>query len=296
MTLNQNTKPALNKEAAPEHSQPMLEAHRARIEREVKDIYRASTHLSQKTHATQATIIKLTVRIYSDLHSLGYAGLSVGNLKPVHLAALLGLWRNGVKSADGNVLRQPVARSTAGNMWSVLRGWCALLGKNGMAREFQYVWPDDQPALKKVRTAREKDAVYSRQCLVHTISEPVYQSMIASWHDVPSRKLIYWVVRATRELKIDVQTALQLEPEVNSKRKEGYLVVKGWKGADVTAVPIDTDEKRALVEGLISYTKTLGIKRLCWDKEDCPTIDIAARRVTNAVRYQVSKLVLAEDA
>ena len=92
-------------------------------------------HCREGSHATQAKRERMLTLIGNQLHELGYRGMVARSLKPKHIEALLGRWRE-----------QELTIGTIKNRMAAIRWWANKVDKrNVVARSNEYYGiPDRQ--------------------------------------------------------------------------------------------------------------------------------------------------------
>jgi site-specific recombinase XerC len=193
-----------------------------------QDKSKAASHL---THTKRAQVLYSS---FGELRELGYKLNDPRNLKPKHIDALVGKWES-----DGQ------SPSSIQNKISIFRVYCGWIGKGGMI----------QSAESLVETlgaaTRSYVATESKAWTSNGVSFEVIQK-VEEFDARVGMQLRICVVFGLR-----MNEAIELKP--NRADKDDYLVISdGTKGGRARVVPINTEEKRALLEQckkLVGYTK-----------------------------------------
>lgn len=195
---------------------------------------------------------------------LGYRIQQVENLRPIHCTRLLESWR-----------ARNLSRTTVAKRWDALRDFCDAVGKPGMLRRLDAVWPEESTATDGVARRR-------RQTLT-SISVQTYKQILERLDDAQP---IYWVLRLERELGLTREEALLTNLVVAAARCStgSLLPVSKAGGRQGRVVEIRSDEQRELVASAVRYLKRCERERLCW-RVLSPEAAIA--KVKNALSYQL---------
>jgi hypothetical protein len=197
---------------------------------------------------------------YRDLLALGYELESVESLAPRHLAALARHWKE-----------KGIRRETARTRWSHLTIWTLILGKAGMAPRFCDVWPrrvyaendarpDDRGADRMARADGDR--------MLELLDDRTYAALLQSWmHRADLTG--YWLVRCIKELRLNCEEAVQLQPACVSQGGDPVLVSSTSEGGQRTVRP-DTPAKRELVVAMTRWMRGRGRARLGWPDHSVP--------------------------
>ena len=186
---------------------------------------------SHITHNTRAQVLYASFR---ELRQLGYKLEDPSNLKPKHIDALVKLW-------EGN----GQAPATIQNKISVFRVFTVWIGKQGMIRSAESL-VTTQGAATRSYVAKEPKG---------WSANGVSKDVIGQVEQFDGR--VGMQVRLCLVFGLRMQESIELKP--NRVDKGDYMVVSdGTKGGRARVVPIDTKDKRDLVEQckkLVGYAK-----------------------------------------
>lgn len=176
---------------------------------------------SHKTHNTRAQVLYASFR---ELRQLGFRLDEPANLKPKHLQALVKLWEE-----DGQ------SPSTIQNKISVFRVFTGWIGKAGMIRDTEsYV--QTPGAATRSYVAKEP-----KSWTANAVSTEIIQ------------QVEQFDARVGMQLNLCLMFGLRVKETIEFKPhrvdKGDYMIVTdGTKGGRARAVPLDTPEKRQLLE------------------------------------------------
>ena len=180
-----------------------------------------SKSASHKTHNTRAQILYASFR---ELRGLGYRLDEPANLKPKHLEALVKHWEKDEQSP-----------ATIQNKISVFRVFSGWIGKAGMIKEAEsYV--ETPGAATRTYVATEPKG---------WTANSVPLELIKSVEAFDAR--VGLQLRTCLTYGLRMKEAIELKPHRSDKGD--YLVITdGTKGGRARVVPLDTPEKRELLE------------------------------------------------
>jgi integrase len=183
-----------------------------------KDLSKKAAH---QTHNKRTQVLFAS---FKELRALGYKLDDPANLKMKHIHALIKLWEDDVQSA-----------STIQNKISILRIFCTWIGKAGMIRESESLVQTPGAATRSY-VAQEPKGWTANGVDTRLIDE------VEQFDVRVGLQLRFCLVFGLR-----MQEAIELKP--HRADKGNYLVVSdGTKGGRARVVPVDTPEKRALLE------------------------------------------------
>lgn len=198
--------------------------------------------------------------MYRDLAQSGTALADVRALSVDHAKALLQLWRE-----------QRRAVTTIRSDWSILRGWCGLIGKPGLIGTLREAWPDAPPAppSKKGTAARHQD---------HYLLLALNQQ---------KDRTHYFVERLCQLARMSVQEALQVTPSaaraaMESSARSKLAAAMRTSGADL----------RPLLCEIATFLEQLDRPALAWSEL---TLNQATRRHENRLAYVRRTMASDED-
>lgn len=215
----------------------------------------------------QATRARAVVRCYKEIWGRGYRLERLESLGSRHLVALVQSWR-----ARG------LSRTTAEWQWSVMRSWCVLIGKPGMAPELKVLWPAPEPD-EAVASAIGKPEIKASRSSLHEQLEAHVMRGLESGFD----KTSYWVYRCTRELELSVEEALLLEPREAVSSDGKKVCVWSARGRGQRVVDICDPERAKLMAQVLEFCGQRGRRQLKWSGI---SLEKAVRRHTNALTYR----------
>jgi integrase len=176
---------------------------------------------SHQTHTKRAQILYAS---FKELRELGYRLDEPANFKPKHLAALVQFWEK-----DGQ------SPSTIQNKISVFRVFSGWIGKAGMIRAAEsYVQTPGAATRSYVATEPKGWTANS-----------IPLEIISQVEEFDAR--VGLQLRTCLTFGLRVKESVEFKP--HRVDKGDYMIVTdGTKGGRARAVPIDTDEKRELLE------------------------------------------------
>jgi site-specific recombinase XerC len=175
-------------------------------------------------YSTQATRRRLLDRIANQLHELGFRRMQPRSLKPKHVDALVGLWKE-----------QGISVGTLKNRFSALRWWAKKVNKPSIIAKDNSVY-----------------AIGIRKCVAE-------ESKALELDEKKLSEISDEYVR----LSIRLQAAFGLRREESIKFSPGYaihddhiLLKASWtKGGRARTVPIRHDEQRSLLAEVKAFAK-----------------------------------------
>lgn len=183
---------------------------------------------------TQEKRSSVLYQAFTDLRGLGYRLEEVSQLRGRHVEALTRHW-----------LEKGLAPSTLQNNLSILRTFASWIGKDGMVEHADRYFPQGEAARSSINT---EDRSWEARGV-----DP--EQKIAELRQLDERVAIQVELQARFGLR--VKESVMLRPHLADKG--AYLAISiGTKGGRDRTVPIDTPEKRELIERakLLAASKT----------------------------------------
>jgi hypothetical protein len=173
-------------------------------------------HCREGSHATQAKRERMLTLISNQLHNLGYRGMTARSLKPKHIEALLGLWRE-----------QDLSTGTIKNRMAAIRWWANKVDKrNVVARSNEHYGIPD----RRFVTNESKAKTVTREQLGKVRDEHVRMSL--------ELQLAFGMRR---------EEAMKIRPCI-ADRGDHLTLQRSWtKGGRERIVPIRTDQQREVL-------------------------------------------------
>ncbi|WP_426105876.1 phage integrase N-terminal domain-containing protein [Pseudomonas sp. TWR1-1-3] len=181
------------------------------------------------SHETQHKRSTVLYQVFTDLREMGYKLDSVSQLKGRHVEALTRHW-----------LSRELSSSTLQNRLSTLRTFTSWIGKEGMVESTERYFPNHEAARTSINTqdkSWEANGVSATQKLddLRALDERVALQ-----------------VELQLRFGLRVKESIMLRPHLADKGS--YLAVSiGTKGGRDRTVPIDTPERRELIDRAKAY-------------------------------------------
>lgn len=190
-------------------------------------------------------------RMYRDLARSGWELEDVRAFSADHAMALLKAWRERQRAV-----------TTIRSDWSILRGWCTLIGKPGLIGTLREAWPDAPPAppSKAGAAARHKD--------------DTLLLALAKQKD----RTHYFVERLCQLARLSVQEALQVTP----KATHAASTAPSSAAKLTAAMESRGEEVRILLGEIATFLEQLDRPTLAWSGL---TLGQATRRHENRLAY-----------
>lgn len=240
------------------------------------------------THVGRRTVLNNLMTVSSDLWLVGSRSLDPSSLGSRHLASLIHVWQQGAVDNQGRLLRKPLSRKAAAQLWTAVGHWTSAIGKANIRPPFQQAWPEE------VEQAAPTGNRRSGRLLLSQIDEATYLAVLEAWRTEPGRQLNYWLARAVRELGLSVGEAIRFAPRNALQAGGTSIVVTKWAATSQRVVALDTPEKLSLVAGIVDYLKQTQQARLCWPRsggsDGVESLDAAEVKFRESVRYQVTRI------
>ncbi len=173
-------------------------------------------HCREGSHATQAKRERMLTLIGNQLHELGYRGMTARSLKPKHIEALLGRWRE-----------QALVTGTIKNRMASIRWWANKVDKrNVVARSNEYYGIAD----RRFVTNESKAKTVTREQLEKVRDEHVRMSL-----------------ELQQAFGLRREEAIKFNPAYADKGDHIVLKDSWTKGGKARAIPLRTDKQRSLL-------------------------------------------------
>lgn len=196
----------------------------------------------QEDNRNDAERVRRIVRFYGDLRAAGCALPDADGLRERHARVLLDLWRQAGR--DIGAIR---------NDWSLLRGWCLALGKQGMIDRIEKYWPDAPKRVQSAPRTREQ-----RMQDLHGNAQVLTELLRAK------DRTSWYVERLVLDMGLTEEEALRLKPALCNGYVDGAMVLRAPSGSDFRVIPVDTDDKRVLLQEVVAYIGERGREMLAW--------------------------------
>ena len=168
------------------------------------------------SHATQAKRERMLTLIANQLHELGYRGMSARSLKPKHIEALLGRWRE-----------QELTTGTIKNRMAAIRWWANKVDKrNVVARTNEHYGIPD----RRFVTNESKAKTVTREQLEKVKDDHVRMSL-----------------ELQQAFGLRREEAMKIRPCIADQGDHLFLQGSWTKGGRERVVPIRTDQQREVL-------------------------------------------------
>jgi hypothetical protein len=173
-------------------------------------------HCREGSHATQAKRERMLTLIANQLHKLGYRGMSARSLKPKHIEALLGQWRE-----------QELSIGTIKNRMAGIRWWANKVDKrNVVARSNEHYGIPD----RRFVTNESKAKTVTREQLEKIRDEHVRVSL-----------------ELQQAFGLRREEAMKIRPCIADQGDNLFLQGSWTKGGRERIVPIRTEQQREIL-------------------------------------------------
>ena len=173
-------------------------------------------HCREGSHATQAKRERMLTLTANQLHELGYRGMTARSLKPKHIEALLGRWRE-----------QELSTGTIKNRMATIRCWANKVDKrNVVARSNEYYGIPD----RRFITNESKAKTVTREQLERVRDEYVRMSL-----------------ELQQAFGLRREEAMKIRPFLADQGDHLFLQGSWTKGGRERIVPIRTDQQREVL-------------------------------------------------
>jgi hypothetical protein len=174
-------------------------------------------HCREGSHATQAKRERMLTLIGNQLHELGYRGMVARSLKPKHIEALLGRWRE-----------QELTTGTIKNRMAAIRWWANKVDKrNVVARSNEHYGIPD----RRFATNESKAKTVTHEQLEKVRDEHVRMSL--------ELQQVFGLRR---------EEAMKIRPIIADQGDHLFLQGSWTKGGRERIVPIRTDQQREALD------------------------------------------------
>ena len=174
-------------------------------------------HCREGSHATQVKRERMLTLSANQLHELGYRGMTAKSLKPKHIEALLGHWRE-----------QELKTGTIKNRIAVIRWWANKVNKrNVVARSNEYYGIPD----RRFVTNESKAKTVTREQLERVRDEYVRMSL-----------------ELQQAFGLRREEAMKIRPYIADQGDHLTLQGSWTKGGRERTVPIRTDQQREVLD------------------------------------------------
>jgi integrase len=173
-------------------------------------------HCREGSHATQAKRERMLTLIGNQLHELGYRGMVARSLKPKHIEALLGRWRE-----------QELTIGTIKNRMAAIRWWANKVDKrNVVARSNEYYGIPD----RRFVTNESKAKTITHEQLEKVRDEHVRMSL-----------------ELQQAFGLRREEAMKIRPIIADQDDHLFLQGSWTKGGRERIVPIRTEQQREVI-------------------------------------------------
>ena len=173
-------------------------------------------HCREGSHATQAKRERMLTLIANQLHELGYRGMTAKSLKPKHIEALLGHWRE-----------QELTTGTIKNRMAAIRWWANKVDKrNVVARSNEHYGIPD----RRFVTNESKAKTVTREQLEKVRDEYVRMSL-----------------ELQQAFGLRREEAMKIRPRIADQGDHLFLQGSWTKGGRERIVPIRTEQQREVL-------------------------------------------------
>ena len=173
-------------------------------------------HCREGSHATQAKRERMLTLIANQLHERGYRGMTAISLKPKHIEALLGRWRE-----------QGLSTGTIKNRMATIRWWANKVDKrNVVARTNEHYGIPD----RRFVTNESKAKTVTREQLEKVKDEHVRMSL-----------------ELQQAFGLRREEAMKIRPCIADQGDHLFLQGSWTKGGRERIVPIRTDQQREVL-------------------------------------------------
>ena len=174
-------------------------------------------HCREGSHSTQAKRERMLTLIGNQLHELGYRGMAARSLKPKHIEALLGRWRE-----------QELTTGTIKNRMTAIRWWANKVDKrNVVARSNEYYGIPD----RRFVTNESKAKTVTREQLEKVRDEHARMSL-----------------ELQQAFGLRREEAMKIRPNIADQGDHLFLQGSWTKGGRERVVPIRTDQQREVLD------------------------------------------------
>jgi len=174
-------------------------------------------HCREGSHATQAKRERMLTLIANQLHERGYRGMTARSLKPKHIEALLGHWRE-----------QELSIGTIKNRMAAIRWWANKVDKrNVVARSNEHYGIPD----RRFVTNESKAKTVTREQLEKIRDEHVRMSL-----------------ELQQAFGLRREEAMKIRPCIADQGDHLFLQPSWTKGGRERIVPIRTKEQREVLD------------------------------------------------
>lgn len=174
-------------------------------------------HCREGSHATQSKRERMLTLMANQLHELGYRGMVARSLKPKHIEALLGRWRE-----------QELTTGTIKNRMATIRWWANKVDKrNVVARSNEHYGIPD----RRFVTNESKAKTVTREQLEKVRDEHVRMSL-----------------ELQRAFGLRREEAMKIRPCIADQGDNLFLQGSWTKGGRERIVPIRTEQQREVLD------------------------------------------------